>query len=226
MAFAFDVWHVNAFGRSYQGAEQWTMGFWLGKEDGDAGVPTAFQANQIHERVKTMFGTAGNGISWAFVLDGVKIAKWTAEGPQDTTQTVFSDGIAAQIGGEQRNQIPQAALAVSFRGSVARGPGANGRMYLPGFVNIPTVAGHIEQTDINELGVLCQAMFDGINDDLAAAAGEYLIIASKGTAGPPAIAPRNVRVDNLRIGDVTDTIQRRRNGLRENYSLYPLEAPV
>ena len=37
MAFAYDVWHVNAFGRSYQGAEQWTMGFWLGKEDGDAG---------------------------------------------------------------------------------------------------------------------------------------------------------------------------------------------
>jgi hypothetical protein len=224
MAFAFDVWHVNAFGRSYQGAEQWTMGFWLGKEDGDAGVPTEFQANQIHTHMATMFGAANNGISWAFVLDGVKIAKWDSTGIQDTTQTVFSDGIASQMGGEQRNQIPQAALAVSFRGSVARGPGANGRMYIPGFVNIPTVSGHIEQADVNEIGTLCDTMFTAINADLAASAGEYLILASKGTAGPPAIAPRNVRVTNLRIGDVTDTIQRRRNGLRENYSLYPLGA--
>lgn len=222
MAFAYDVWHVNAFGRSYQGAEQWTMGFWLGKEDGDAAAPLQTHANEIHQRVKTMFGTAGNGISWAFILDGVKISHWSAEGPQLTANTVFSDGIAAQIGGEQRNQIPQAALAVSFRGSVARGAGANGRMYLPGYVNIPTVAGHIEQNDINEIGTLCDTMFTGINDDQAAGPGNYLIIASKGAAGPPAVAPRNVRVTNLRLGDVTDTIQRRRNGLRENYTLFPL----
>lgn len=222
MAFAYDVWHVNAFGRSYQGAEQWTMGFWLGKEDGDAGVPTQANANSIHNRIKTMFGTANNGISWAFVLDGVKIAHWSAEGPQLTANTVFSDGIAAQSGGETRNQIPQAALAVSFRGSVARGPGANGRMYLPGYVNIPTVSGHIEQNDINEIGNLCDTMFTGINTDMAAGAGEYLVNASKGSAGPPAVAPRNVRITSLRIGDVTDTIQRRRNGLRENYSLFSL----
>jgi hypothetical protein len=66
-------------------------------------------------------------------------------------------------------------------------------------------------------------MFTGINTDLAAAAGEYLINASKGTAGPPEVAPRNVRITDLRIGDVIDTIQRRKNGLRESYSLYALD---
>lgn len=222
MAFQHDVWHVNAFGRSYQGVEQWTMGFWIGKEDGDAGVPSQLHANQIHERVKTFFGAAGSGISWAFVLDGIKIAYWNADGTQDTTKTIFSDGIAAQAGADQVNVPPQLALAVSFRGSVARGPGANGRMYVPGYLTIPTVAGKIEQNDVTAIATTADTMFTGINADLAAGAGEYLVIASKGTPGPPAVAPRNVRVTHLRIGDVLDTIQRRKNGLRENYTLRPL----
>ena len=219
MAFAHDVWHVNAFGTSYQGAEEWTMGFWLGKEDGDAGVPTTANANSIHARVATMFGTANNNISWAFSFNGIKIAKWDSTGVQDTTQTVFSSGVAGAAGGESRNQVPQVALAVSFRGAIARGPGANGRMYLPGWVNIPTVSGHIETADINQIGGLCDTMFTGINTDMAAGAGEYLILASKGNA---TVAPANVRVTTLRIGNVVDTIQRRRNALAEQYSLYPL----
>jgi hypothetical protein len=222
MAFAYDVWHVNAFGRSYQGAEQWTMGFWLGKEDADVTVPSQLRANEIHQRIKTFFGHADSNISWAFVLDGVKISHWTAEGTQLTANTVFSDGIAAQAGARQTNVPPQLAMAVSFRGSVARGPGANGRMYVPGYLTIPTVSGHVEQNDVNKLGGTADTMFTGINTDLAAAAGEYLINASKGTAGPPAVAPRNVRITSLRIGDVIDTIQRRKNGLRESYSLYDL----
>jgi hypothetical protein len=198
------------------------MGFWLGKEDGDAGVPTAFQAGQIHNRLKTFFGHADTNISWAFVLDGVKISHWDAAGTQLTANTVFSDGIAAQAGARQTNVPPQVALAVSFRGSVARGPGANGRMYVPGYLTIPTVSGHVEQNDINKIGTTADTCFTGINADLAGAAGEYLINASKGAAGPPAVAPRNVRITSLRIGDVIDTIQRRKNGLREGYSLYSL----
>ena len=217
MAFAHDVWHVTAFGRLYQGAEEFSMGFWMGKVGSDAGVPTVANANSIHNRIKTFFGHADAQISWAAVLDGVKIQHWDADGTLNANNTVFSTGIAAQAGGEQRNQVPQVALAVSFRGAVARGPGANGRMFLPMFVNIPTVSGHIEQTEVNSLLAVAEDMFTGINQDLAGT-GEKLILASKGGTNPVS-APVNVLVTHLRVGDVVDTIQRRRNGLRENFTL-------
>jgi hypothetical protein len=220
MAFAYDVWHVNGYGRSYQGAEQWSMGFWLGKPAAHAGIPSQANANSIHNRMKTFFGLFGSRISWAFTLDGVKIQKWNADGTQDKSQTQFSQGIAAQAGGAQNNIPPQLALAIGFRGNIARGPGANGRMYLPGFVNIPTVSGHVEQNDINSVSTGAAAMFTGINQDLAAT-GEKLILASKGGTNPVR-PPVNVLVTNLRVGDVVDTIQRRRNGLRENFTLTPV----
>lgn len=222
MAFAHKVWHVNAFGRLYQGAEQWSMGFWMGKTDGDASAPTQAIANAIHNRVKTFFGAANSHISWAAVLDGVKIQHWNADGTMNVANTVFSTGIAAQAGGEARNQVPQVALAVSFRGAIARGPGANGRMYVPLFVNIPTVSGHIEQNDVNGIIGTAGTMFTGINQDVAAT-GEKLILASKGGTNPVA-PPVNVLVTHLRVGDVVDTIQRRRNGLRENFTVAAVAA--
>lgn len=222
MPFAQDVWHVVAGGRSYQGAEGWSMGFWMGQPAADAGIPTSVYATDIHERLATFFGHIDTQISWAFVLDTVKIQHWSAEGPMLVNNTVFSQNVPAQVGGEQRNQIPQAALAVSFRGEVPRGPGANGRMYIPGFVNIPTSSGHIEQVEINGVLANAKAMFDGIHTDLAST-GNRLILASKGGVTPPS-PPVNVTATHIRIGDVTDTIDRRRNGLRENYSLSALAA--
>lgn len=220
MAYEYDVWHAVAQGRSYQGAEGWSMGFWLGKVNAHSGPPSVTDANLIHERIKAFFGHADAQISWAFVLDSLKLQYWSADGTLNKNETVFSEGIAAQAGAEQRNQVPQVALAVSFRGAVARGPGANGRMYIPGFVNIPTVSGHIEQSEVNALSAVAEDCFSGINADLVST-GNKLILASKGGVTPPA-PPVNVEVTHLRIGDVVDTIDRRRNGLRENYTLTAL----
>lgn len=216
MAFAHDVWHVNCNGRLYAGAEQFTFGFWLGQTDADAGVPTTDVANLIHERVKTFFGAATTLISWAAVLDTIKIQHWDASGALISGNTVFSNGIAAQPGGSQRNVVPQVALAVSFRGIVPRGPGANGRMFLPMVNNIPTVSGHMEQNDVNGILTNAVTMFNGIKADIPTY-GNYLILASPGGVTPPS-PPINVEVSNIRVGDVVDTIQRRRNGLRENFT--------
>lgn len=216
MAFAYDVWHVTAQGRLYQGAENWNMGFWLGKVDGDAGDPAEGDATAIHNRVKTFFGAAGSLISWAAVLDTLKIQKWNADGTLDTGATVFSNGIAAQAGGSQRNIVPQLALAISFRGNLSRGPGANGRMYVPMFNNIPTVSGNIEQNDVNGIRTTAETMFTAINQDLDPS-GNYLINASKGGVSPVK-PPINVMITNIRVGNVVDTIQRRRNGLSETYT--------
>ena len=216
MAFAQDVWHVTGFGRLYQGAENWSMGFWMGKTDGPSGGPSVIDANAIHERMKTFFAAPTSRISWAAILDGVKIQHWNADGTLNPADTIFSTGIESQVGGEQLNVVPQLALAISFRGNVARGPGANGRMYVPMFRNIPTVSGNIEQNDIDGIITNAATMFDGINTDLVSS-GNYLILASKGGTNPVK-PPVNVRVTSLRVGNVVDTIQRRRNGLMENYT--------
>lgn len=214
--FAHSVWHVNAFGRLYQGAEQWTMGFWVGKTDGDAPAPDVASVQAIHNRLKTFFGAPTSHISWAAVLDGVKIQHWNADGTLNKANTIFSSGIAAQAGGEQANVVPQIALAISFRGNVPRGPGANGRMFVPMFKNIPTVSGHVEQNDINGILTNAATAFNGMNQDLVPA-GVRLILASKGGTNPVK-PPINVAVTQLRAGDVVDTIQRRKNALRENYT--------
>lgn len=220
MAFAHNVWHVNASGRLYGGSEIWTMGFWLGQDSADAGIPTVTYANLIHNRVKTFFGHANSHISWAAVLDTVKIQHWHADGHMITGDTVFSTGIAAQAGAETRNVVPQIALAVSFRNGLARGPGANGRMFVPMFNCIPTATGHVESADINGIIGTAKTMFDGIKTDLTTT-GNHLINASKGGTNP-VTAPVNVSITSLRVGDVVDTIQRRRNALRESYTLSAL----
>jgi len=217
MAFAHDVWHVNAYGNAYQGAENWSMGFWLGKAAANAGNPSEADANAAHNRVKTFFGAVGANISWAFTLDGLKITKWNADGTQDKAATVFSSGIVSQAGGRQTNVPPQLALAVGFRGNVARGPGANGRMYVPGYLTIPTVSGHVEQNDINAIVTAASTLFTGLNQDLVPS-GNVLINASKGGTNPVR-PPINVVVNKVRVGNVIDTIQRRRNGLVEQYTL-------
>lgn len=218
--FAHKVWHVNAQGTQYAGAEIWNMGFWIGKTDGDAPAPTVADANAIYARLKTWFATTAVPISWAFVLNDCKIQYYNADGTMDKNATVFKTVGTAQAGQQGRNVPPQLALAVSFRGAISRGPGANGRMYLPGISIIPTVSGHVEANDISAVQVAGKIFFDGVNSDLSSK-GLYLINASKGGQHPPS-PPVNVKVTNLRIGDVVDTIQSRRRGIREAYSLTAL----
>jgi len=167
--------------------------------------------------VKTFFGSPGALISWAFVLNDLKIQHYGADGKIIKANTVFQSGGAAQAGAATRNVPPQLALAISFRGLRTRGPGANGRMYVPGFTNIPTVSGHIESADVNSVILAAKTMFQGINTDMAGRGGR-LITATPG-GKKPVTPPANTLVTNIRVGDVVDTIQRRRRGLKETYAV-------
>jgi hypothetical protein len=89
-------------------------------------------------------------------------------------------------------------------------------MFVPMFNNIPTVSGNIEQNDLNGIRTNAETMFTGINQDISPS-GNRLILASKGGTNPVR-PPVNVAVTQLRIGNVVDTIQRRRNGLNESYT--------
>lgn len=220
MTYLHQVWHVNVLGHMYGGAEQWTCGFWLGNEGGDAGVPTTADANAIANRWKTFMQASSSLVSWAFVANGIKISQYGTDGKVIKANTVFSTGGDLCVGGVQRNVPPQLALAVSFRGAFTRGPGANGRMYIPGIVNIPTATGHLDPGDMGPLSTALKTMFDGVNSDMNGR-GVYLVNNSKGGLHPVS-SPQIMKVTSIRIGDVVDTIQRRRNGLRESYTVKTL----
>lgn len=215
MAFQHNVWHVQAMGTSYTGAEQWSMGFWLGNETADVSVPTVTYANLIYARVKTLFANSTVPISWAFTLNDLKIQHYLADGTMNTANTTFQSGGAPQAGQSSGNVPPQNALAISFRGVRTRGPGANGRMYLPGINTNLTSGGKIETTVVDAIKAAAKTMFDGINSDLATPGAKLILATPGGTS--PVTAPANILVTTLRCGDVVDTIQRRRRGLREVY---------
>lgn len=220
-SYLHNVWKVDILGHMYGGSEQWACGFWLGNEGADAGVPTTQDANQIAARWKTFMQAQTSLISWAFVANSVKIAQHIATDTKvNKANTVFSTGGDITAGGVARNAVPQVALAVSFKSAITRGPGANGRMYLPGIVNIPTSTGHLDPGDMGPLSTALQTMFNGINSDMNGR-GVYLVNNSKGGLHPVS-SPQIARVSSIRIGDVVDTIQRRRNGLRESYTVKSL----
>lgn len=204
----------------YAGAEQFACGFYVGNEGADAPAPTQAQASAIAARAKTLFASAAP-ISWAAVVQTVKIAHMGADGATIIPNTQFSSVAGGgQAGSSPRNVAPQLAVAITLRASQIRGTGSKGRFYLPMPNLIPTAQGHMEHADQDAFATAAGTFLTGVNADLAAA-NVYVINASHGNPakGEP---PVNRKVINVLVGDVIDTIQRRKNHLRESYDIVPV----
>jgi hypothetical protein len=214
---------VQALGTTYGGAEIWTCGFYLGHEAQNAPVPSQANADAIGARWQTFFTSASVGISHAVSCTALKVSRLGTDGKTILSNTQYHNYTTPLVGGGLRNIPPQVALAVSFKSGIARGPGANGRMYLPQPAFDVQSTGHLNSADIGPLMTAAKTLFDGINSDMSAITGGpvYLINASKGNAAKGE-APVNSKIVSIRIGDVVDTIQRRRDHLREVYQTLAL----
>jgi hypothetical protein len=210
---------MTILGSMYQGAEQWQMGFYVGKEDADCPSPTQADCDALAARAKTYFNTAGTNISWTVVPNEAKIANMAAGGYTITQDTKFS-AITGCAGQMARNGTPQDALAVTLTSTRARGTAAKGRFYLPVWECIPTATGHVDPADVTRQLNATKTFLDGVNADVASK-GLYIVLASHGNSAKGE-APLNARVTGVRIGDVIDTIQRRRRQIREGYQMAAL----
>lgn len=144
-------------------------------------------------------------------LTGQKVAQIGPDG--NYSAPVQEIVYATPTAGEGQGAAPlQSSLAVSLRGPLAL-PRVQGRFYIPlsnQVQNSPST-GKITGTGPASLSLTVVGLIETLNDALETfSPGLRVVVASsKGT---------NARVASVRVGDVIDTIRRRRNGLVETYS--------
>jgi hypothetical protein len=218
MVYAHAVQRVTISGTMFGGAEEWSTGFFMGKEGADCDDWTQQAAEDILTAWRVFFEHSNSRISNVYLTTQVKTAKIADTGFTVLDQVHYAypsttlDGAAVTA-----VYPPQCSLVVTLLSDRPRGKASKGRMYLPGFVaNINGGTGKISSTDAGQLADNMKTFFDALTSD-ADFGTDQLILAAKGTGPVPALTAQNDWVQTIRVGDVIDTQRRRRNGLPETY---------
>lgn len=221
-SYAHSFWHVTMSGTLYGGADIWVCGFHLGHPTQDTIAPAPQHAADIAALWKTAFTDITARISNQATTTLVRISHIAANGTtilQDTVQS--TNQLPCNGAANFWTPPPQSALAVSFKAStVPKGPGANGRMYLPPTENTLDATGRISNNDAGQLGDVMRTFFNGVN---AATNGDGAVLVNVGAANPTRNEPAMTAIVNsIRIGSTLDTIRRRRNRIKETYTTRPI----
>lgn len=215
MAYAYKVNRITMFGTSFEGAEEWSTGFYMGYEDQDADAPDLADLTTLATAWQTYFTTSSSKISGSWKTVGIKASHLNADGTTDLGATqIYTYGTPIQGGYNSGVNPPQVALVVTLKTAIARGLGANGRMFLPGISQGVQGNGKIIGAAQTEMADNLQDFFDAANTSWNTGT---IINASKGRTISPTSPPINAEVTSIRLGDVYDTQRRRRNALVETY---------
>lgn len=217
MAYAHKVVRVTIFGTMFSAAEEWSTGFFLGNEGSDAADPTTAGADMVRDAWETFFELSTSHISGDWKCEGVKLALLNEDGHTDLSNVVTSYYATPISGGEGGGSLPpQVSLSAQLASDIPRGPGAKGRMYLPGIrTPINSATGKIGSTEATQVATALKNFFNTVNGSFDAPG--QLVNASQGRLGIGGVAPLNATVTKVRVGDVYDTQRRRRNALTETY---------
>lgn len=221
MTYANPFLRVAVIGTMY-GEEEWTYTFSI---DG-AAQPETVPAGLI-SAVEAFHKTTGL-ISQNAKLTTVKVNEINEQGHYASQSTTYHDWVTPVPGTGGLNATPpQVACAVTLRTALRRGPGANGRFYLP----LPALSldanGQMAAATAQAYADAAGTMLNGV----ATALGGRLVVASQGTSPlrkTPAttiIPPAHVPVTRVEVGRVYDTQRRRRSDLLEAYALSGTFAP-
>lgn len=217
MAFAAKVVHVTISGTMLGGAEIWQTGFYVGRPEGDADVPTTLFTDAVRDAWEPFWTNINNGISNTYKFDQVKAVRLGTNGKYDGSDTAISTPAAAVSGGMGGSPMPpQVACVATLIAGSGKGLAGKGRMYLPGVSEPVQSSGRIPTVTCQSIATTLAAFFNTINGSFDIP-GE-VINASKGREKLAGIGARNVPVNGVRVGNVYDTQRRRRNQLTETYS--------
>lgn len=216
MGYAHKVNRVTIFGTSYNGAEEWSTGFFLGDSSADPLPPTQAGADRIRDEWQAFFALTANQISYLWKTTGVKIATLSTAGAvdQDSVKTSY---YATPINGGYSGggNPPQIALVASLLSTPGTGLGRKGRMFIPGVGSPVDTTGHIVSTTPQSIANTLGTFFNQINS--SADVGDRVVNASKGRKPPLVGAGVTWPVELVKVGNVLDTQRRRRNQLTEAY---------
>lgn len=218
MAYAYKVVKVTAFGDCFNGAEEWSTGFFMGYADGDAAAPSAAFATAVKAAWLTFFTTSQVNISSSYKTAGIKLATLKTDGKTDLDSVItdyFTTPPEGTYGGAP--WPAQCTVVAQLAASNNRGLAGKGRMYLPGiYAAVDPSTGKYSTTAAGNIATHLATFFNAINGSTDAPGD--VINASQGRAVLFGAGPVNQRVASVRVGDVVDTQRRRRNGLVEAYS--------
>jgi hypothetical protein len=212
---------VTLIGTYAGGAEEWSTGFWMGKENADADLPTQQLADDIRSAWYTFFTAPASQISNRWETTLVKVSSLGMDGKSDSQDTIYSAFAGNCKGVATTFFPPQIALAATMTSAVARGVGAKGRMFIPGVSMAVEYNGTILTGAINGLRDKFVDFLNACNTSTATA--DTVVLASHGSInkdGTPKVggkAPITKAVTGVRVGNVYDTQRRRRNGISESY---------
>lgn len=220
MAYPHKVARVTLSGDMFDGAEQWTTGFYMGFENSDAPAPTDQGAADIAMAWATFFSHADTKISSAWKFKMCKVQTLGVDGKVLADTARYYSPPTTVVGGGTSNSFPpQVSLVATLANSLPRGLATKGRMYLPG-VNVALQPnGKIDSMSAGKIADQLQAFFNTIFQDADTPGNPVLVSLGNSLQLRPG-AIRNVT--QIRVGDVYDTQRRRRNALTETYVTRPV----
>lgn len=217
MVYAHQVQRVTISGTMFAGAEEWSTGFWMGKENGDADDFTQQTAEDILTAWRVFFEAGNSYVNNNWVTTQVKTAKINITGNTLQDEVYYAYPQTVLDGGAVISPYPpQNSLVVTLLSDRPRGLASKGRMYLPGINAAIQNTGKISATNAGTIADNLKTFFDALTNDADFGANQ-LILAAKGTGIAPELTAQNDWVETIRVGDVIDTQRRRRNGLSETY---------
>jgi hypothetical protein len=225
--YPFKVNKVTIMGDCWDGAEEWTTGFYLGSPSGDAADPGSATAAAIAPLWTTFFTATGTKISNVYRTLQIKVSQLDTDGDVDLDKIDIYDYPTAIAGASSSSPMPpQIALAATLTSDIQRGLASKGRMFLPGVnAGISTTDPKITATDQGNIATNLKTFFDAVN--ASGSIANDVVLASKGHKLTVVQDPDNysyvngviAEVTGLRVGDAYDTQRRRRNAIGEVYAL-------
>lgn len=218
MAYANAFIKVDVIGDCYQGKEIWNTGFKVAK----IGIGDISQANlqkvaeEVAKEWRKFFTRTSSTTSILFSqpyrTTEVKASHVGTNGKVvgNTYTHFYETPVPGVMGGE--NPAPQTAIVGSFRSSKQRGPGSQGRMYLPGLSYEIGSDGLVPDNRIRQLANDFNAFINGVNDITDGVGNSFTVILSSSVG-------EGVERDVTQTGidRKVDTQRRRANSLVSDY---------
>lgn len=163
-------------------------------------------------RMETLLLSASIGWGNYSRLNSVRLAAVLPTGLEFDPAKLFED--ATPAAGTATQVLPQASIVLSTRSGLSAGSANFGRMYLPHTSHfLGTGTARALLANVTAFATAAQTFVSGVQSDLDAVITQSVIpmIMTQVVGGT------SKRVNQIAIGDVTDTQRRRRNQLPEIY---------
>lgn len=219
MAYANDFIKVDVIGDCYQENEIWNTGFKVAK----VGIGDISQANlqKVAEEVADVwetFFTKSNGSNNLLFSENYRTTEVKASHVGTNGKVVgntYTHFYPAPITGKANafgNPAPQTAIVGSFRSNKQRGPGSQGRMYLPGLGYSIGSDGLVSEAVIRGLANDFNAFINGVNDITDGIGNSFTVILASSVG-------EGVERDVTQTGidRKVDTQRRRANAITSDY---------